>query len=93
MSLTITTSGCTSLNDVADDFAYRLRQYLDKRVIGPEYPSVSKVRNYYIKRIIIRVEKGDSLPAVKQTIINLSDQILSEKHNHSVKILFDPDPQ
>lgn len=81
------------LNDVADDFAYRLRQYLDKRVIGPEYPSVSRVRNYYIKRIIIRVEKGDSLPAVKQTIINLSDQILSEKNNHSVKILFDPDPQ
>lgn len=81
------------LNTAAANYASRLREKLDTRVIGPEYPSVSRVRGYYIKRVLIRVELSDGLSYVKEIITDITEQFLSEKEFHSVKIQFNPDPQ
>ena len=81
------------LNNASANFAFRLREKLDTRVMGPEYPSVSRIRGLYIKRVIVRVEPTDSISAVKQIIEAVTDQTLAEKEFHSVKIHFDADPQ
>lgn len=81
------------LNTAAADFAFSLRQRLDTRVLGPEYPSVSRIRGLYIKRVIVRVEPTDSLASVKQIIMDSTDQTLAKNEFHSVKIHFDVDPQ
>ena len=77
----------------ANDYAACLRESLDSRVLGPEYPSVSRIRNYYIKRVIVRAEPADSLAAVKQIILDTAGRTLAKKEFHQVKIHFDADPQ
>lgn len=81
------------LNTAASDFAFRLRERLDSRVMGPEYPSVSRIRGFYIKRVIVRAEPSDSLQMVKQIILDVTDQTLAVKDFHQVKIHFNADPQ
>ena len=55
----------TVLNKGAREFADDLRNNLDKTVLGPEYPLVSRIKNWYIKHILIKTGKDASLPLVK----------------------------
>lgn len=81
------------LNTAADNLAQSLRSQLDSRILGPEYPNVSRVRGYYIKRIIVRVEQFDNLSYIKQLIITSVDNLLLDKRFASIRYAFDADPQ
>lgn len=81
------------LNTAAAQYAALLREKLSTRVLGPEYPSVSRIRGYYLKRVIVRVETNDSLSQVKQIILDTTDALQAEKDFKQLKIHFDPDPQ
>jgi primosomal protein N' (replication factor Y) len=53
----------------ADFLANELRKHFDDRVTGPEFPLVSRIRNYYIKTIMLKFEKdGTSIVKVKTII-------------------------
>ena len=80
------------LNAAAAHFAALLRAQLGNRVLGPEQPLVSRIRNYYIKQLIIKSDKSDAIQKVKavikQTIIGFN----SEKAYKGVIIQIDVDP-
>jgi len=80
------------LNAAATRFAGMLRAQLGTRVLGPEQPLVSRIRNYYIKQIIIKSEKTAAIQKVKavlkQTILDFN----SEKTYKGVIIQVDVDP-
>src|SRR5690606_36322638 len=42
---------------IATSLAVALKSHFGERVLGPEAPLVSRIRNYYIKTILIKVEK------------------------------------
>jgi len=57
------------LHNQAEYLAKELRQHFGDRVIGPEYPMVGRIRNYFIKSILLKFEKdGVSLPKVRATL-------------------------
>jgi len=57
------------VNNQAAYLAAELRKHFGERVIGPEYPLVARIRNYYIKSIMLKFEK-DAVSIVKaKTII------------------------
>jgi len=56
------------INKAADDLAKKLRKLFGKRVLGPEYPIVSRIRNQYLKNILLKFEKGIPLPQAKTEI-------------------------
>jgi len=80
------------LNAASTRFASMLRAQLGTRVLGPEQPLVSRIRNYYIKQIIIKSEKTAAIQKVKavlrQTILDFN----SEKTYKGVIIQVDVDP-
>jgi primosomal protein N' (replication factor Y) len=80
------------LNAAAAHFATLLRAQLGTRVLGPEQPLVSRIRNYYIKQLIIKSDKTTAIQKVKtilkQTIIDFN----SEKAYKGVIIQVDVDP-
>lgn len=82
-----------SLNEASASLASRLRQVFGTRVIGPEYPSVPRVRGLYIKNILMRFERSESLGEAKRIILEQTNQLLAEKPFKSVRIAFDVDPQ
>jgi primosomal protein N' (replication factor Y) len=80
------------LNVAAQRFATTLRAQLGHRVLGPEQPMVSRVRNYYIKQVIIKSEKDASVQKVKSILKETILQFQAEKDFRSVNVQVDVDP-
>jgi primosomal protein N' (replication factor Y) len=57
------------LNHQADYLAIELRKHFGDRVIGPEFPLINRIRNYYIKSIMLKFERdGVSITKAKSII-------------------------
>lgn len=64
-----------------------------KRVLGPEEPVISKIRNEYLMELVIKLERSQvSLSKVKNILQELRLEILGEKELKTSKIIFDVDP-
>ena len=61
-------------------------------LLGPEYPVVSRVKNQYIKQMIIKVNKDLNINKVKDFIGNTIENFKHENEFKSVKIQIDVDP-
>ena len=80
------------LNVAAQKFASALRQPLGSRVLGPEQPMVSRIRNYYIKQVIIKTDKNTSIAKVKTLLKEVVLQFQTEKDYRGVNFQIDVDP-
>lgn len=80
------------LNAASAHFATMLRSQLGNRVLGPEQPLVSRIRNYYIKQLIIKSDKSDAIQKVKAVIKQTINDFNSEKAYKGVIIQIDVDP-
>lgn len=64
-----------------------------KRVLGPEEPVISKIRNEYLMELVVKLERSQvSLSKVKTLLHQSMLEILQEKDLRSSKIIFDVDP-
>ena len=80
------------LNKAANELAKIFRQVFRENLLGPEYPVVSRVKNQYIKQMLIKIHKDLNSTKVKEFI---NKTIEDFKHNNdfkSVKIQIDVDP-
>lgn len=80
------------LNAAASHFAAMLRSQLGARVLGPEQPLVSRIRNYYIKQLIIKTDKADAIQKVKAVLKQTITDFNSEKNYKGVIMQVDVDP-
>ncbi|MBC7565625.1 MAG: primosomal protein N' [Pedobacter sp.] len=80
------------LNVAAQKFATELRVQLGSRVLGPEQPLVSRIRNYYIKQVIIKIDKNTSVTKVKSVLKEVILQFQSNKEYRSINFQIDVDP-
>ncbi len=80
------------LNLAAQTLANNLRAQLGKRVLGPEQPLVSRVRNYYIKQIILKIERTAAMQKVKTVLVDTIRDFNAQKDFRSVITQIDVDP-
>lgn len=80
------------LNRIASHYASILRQSLGERVLGPEEPLVSKIQNYYIKRIMLKVETGTSQTRLKDYLREVHQYLVENGQAKNTIIYFDVDP-
>jgi len=80
------------LNSASARFAALLRAQLGNRVLGPEQPLVSRIRNYYIKQLIIKSDKTDAIQKVKAILKQTISDFNTEKTFKGVIIQIDVDP-
>lgn len=80
------------LNAAAQKFAGMLRQQLGHRVLGPEQPLVSRIRNYYIKQVIIKSDKTTSVAKVKSLLKDVISEFQTDKDHRAVTLQVDVDP-
>jgi primosomal protein N' (replication factor Y) len=77
-------------NQAARDLAIALKKSFGQNVLGPEYPVVSRVKNKYLKNILLKIDSANSSTKVK---IHLLDLVKWLKQQHkSVKVTIDVDP-
>jgi primosomal protein N' (replication factor Y) len=73
--------------------ANELRKQFGDRVIGPETPLISRIRNYYIRSIMLKFEKdGISINKAKNVIRNLITQFQTTKLSKGSVVQADVDP-
>ena len=80
------------LNPAAAELASQLRAIFKQDLLGPEYPVVSRVKNMYIKQMLVKFRREHNAQAIKNLIaeqIRLFQQNLDYK---SVQIQIDVDP-
>jgi primosomal protein N' (replication factor Y) (superfamily II helicase) len=71
----------------------RLQQYLGNRVRGPLVPGISRIRNQYIRNIVIKLEKDNEfIFKAKALLMKLKTDLNNEKEHRSVKIKINVDP-
>jgi len=80
------------LDRAANHLVTLLRPSIQERILGPEYPLVSRIRNLYLKRILVKIEKGKSLPVVKQKILTGINEISVIPEFRAVQLIIDVDP-
>jgi len=81
------------VNHQANYIAVELRKYFGDRVIGPEFPLVGRIRNFYIKTIMLKFEKdGISINKAKAIIREVITQFQTTKLSKGSIIQPDVDP-
>ncbi len=81
------------LNEAADCLAFQLRTLFGNKVLGPEYPSVSRIRNMYLKNIQLRFEKSEPITIAKRQISDACEELCNQKKYSQLRIVPDVDPQ
>jgi primosomal protein N' (replication factor Y) len=81
------------LNRAAAEFARMLKDIFGKRILGPEYPMVSRIMNYYIKHILMKIERDTSVQKMKQRLVETEIEFRKLDEYRPVRILMDVDPQ
>ncbi len=79
------------VNNGADWYARSLRTVFDKHVLGPEFPPVSRIRNQYLKHILIKIPQKQSLAKTKEAIIKINNSFLSVKDFRAIRVILNVD--
>ncbi|MEJ6599545.1 MAG: primosomal protein N' [Crocinitomicaceae bacterium] len=80
------------LNRAAAELAEKLRGTFKERVLGPEFPSVKRIYNLFLKKITIKVERDANDKKVKERIHLIMDEFFSAPLNKSIRSIVDVDP-
>ena len=76
----------------ADALGALLRQWFGDRVLGPDKPSVAKVKAMCIRKIVIKLENGLDRAKVRLYLNRGKDTVLRDKRYKSASVYFDVDP-
>ena len=95
IEITLSQKNQEDLDAVSPDLAIELKKRFGKeRVLGPEYPIVSKVNNYYLKTILLKVEKEKYSQKVKAMVTDAMNEFYHKgKEYKNTRIKIDVDPQ
>ncbi|MEQ8908012.1 MAG: primosomal protein N' [Vicingaceae bacterium] len=80
------------LFEAAHELAKLMKQTFGKRVLGPEEPSIARIRNYYHQNIMLKLEKAASIPKSKELLNSILQDFQTKKENRAVRIGIDVDP-
>ena len=65
---------------------------LGERVLGPDRPSVARVKTMSIRKIIIKLEAGISLPRVRECLRAQLALLMQNKRYATLETYYDVDP-
>lgn len=77
----------------AQEMGGKLRQLLGDRVLGPDKPSVARIKAVFIRKIVLKLEIGIDLKRTRQALYATRDGIVSQACYKSVQTYFDVDPE
>lgn len=69
-----------------------LRDVFSARILGPEKPFVSRVANFYLRHIMLKVEIGVSMPKVKAILRTIYESLIRDPRIKSSTLYYDVDP-
>ncbi|WP_188371303.1 replication restart helicase PriA [Muriicola marianensis] len=80
-----------TLNEAASWFGKALRNVFDTSVLGPEFPPVARIRNQYIKQVLVKIPREQSLTQTKNSIKRIENSFNAISQYRSVRVIYDVD--
>ncbi|MBN2812477.1 MAG: primosomal protein N' [Bacteroidales bacterium] len=80
------------VDSAAAQLAVKLKEVLGEKVMGPEYPLVSRIQNYHLKRLLVKIQHGKRLARVKQQLAECVHELNAIPDFRQVHITLDVDP-
>jgi len=80
------------LDRIAQELSTQLRDRFGSRILGPEYPLISRIKTLYIKQLWIKVEREISVVHAKRQMQEIIDQVKIRTGNKTIQIAIDVDP-
>lgn len=81
-----------TVQTAAYEMGTRLRQWFGSRVLGPDKPSVAKVKQQNIRKLVLKLELGIDMKKVREYLLLAQSQTLADKRYSSLQVYFDVDP-
>jgi len=80
------------VDTAANELGARLRLWFGTRVLGPDKPAVARVKTLSIRKLVLKLEPGLSLPDVRRYLQMARQQMLADKRFSTLQIYYDVDP-
>lgn len=77
---------------MARTMASQLRTVFGSRVLGPDKPPVGRIQTFYIKKIVLKIERDVSTQQTKKALLNIKERMLADKRFKSLIVYYDVDP-
>lgn len=95
VQITLSNKDLNDLDALAPELAIELKKkFGNERVLGPEYPIISRVNNYYLKNILIKIEKEKYSIKVKEMLTEVLNAFYKKGKEYArIRVKIDVDPQ
>jgi primosomal protein N' (replication factor Y) len=80
------------LDNAADHLAQLLKTTIEEKIMGPEYPLIGRIRNLYLKSLLIKISRASNLAISKQLMVTAIHEMKLKEEFRSVQITLDVDP-
>ena len=81
------------VNTAAIELASRLRQSFDKRVLGPDKPTIARIKTLHIRKIVLKLETTLSITHTRTLLRQATSALLQDPRYKSLLIYYDVDPE
>jgi len=80
------------LDMAAQHLANSLKAIFNRNVLGPEYPVVGRIQNWFQKEILIKLPRDGKIQEAKDKIVQLINYTKSQPNNSQLIVFADVDP-
>ncbi len=91
IKITLKDRDFNKLNEASEWMASSLRNVLKVGVLGPEYPPVARIRRDYLKNILIKIPKKQSLAQTKNSIKRIEKSFNAISKYKSIRLVYNVD--
>ncbi len=91
LRITLKARDFNTLNEASAWLATSLRNVLKCTVLGPESPVVSRIRNEYLKNILVKFDASESVSKAKKSIKRVEQSFDAISKYRSVRVVYDVD--
>lgn len=92
IELNVVSKDVNMVNNLSEELARNLKVNFGKDLLGPQFPLVSKIKNNYYKRILIKVDKSVSLSQTRNFIGQQINDLHAQNKSTNFRVQPDIDP-
>lgn len=92
IQLSVVAKDVNLVNNMSEELAKRLKGTFGKDLLGPQFPLVSKIKNNYYKRIILKIDKSLGPQNVRHILNTEINNLHQNYRDETFKVQVDVDP-